>query len=113
MKKSKAMDMRFHWIRDRIRHQHMQVTGQEWENNLADFFTKAIPSHTHQARMKELMQIPIKDNNHFDNIRANRANAFRRKIEEMKLKQLCNGKGVLSLANVPKALKSKLKQAIK
>jgi hypothetical protein len=65
MKKSKAMDIRFHWIRDRIRQQHMQVIWQEGENNLADFFTKALPRHTHQARMKELMQIPIKYNNHF------------------------------------------------
>jgi hypothetical protein len=38
------------------------------------------------------MQIPIKDNNHFDNIRANRANAFRRKIESNKIKhKLFNG----------------------
>ncbi len=40
-KRSKAMDMRFHWIRDRIRQKHFHVEWKPGTTNLADFFTKA------------------------------------------------------------------------
>ena len=36
-KRSKAIDMRYHWIRD-------QVNQHKGETNLADFFTKAHPT---------------------------------------------------------------------
>jgi hypothetical protein len=87
MKKSKAMDMRFHWVRDRIKQEHIEVIWQEGANNLADFFTKAVPQKVHQERMKTLMKIPIQDNDHFINKRANRANAFKRKINDIKIKK--------------------------
>ena len=40
-KRSKAVDMRFHWIRDRVRQGHFTVNWQPGATNLADFFTKA------------------------------------------------------------------------
>ncbi len=42
---SKSIDMRFHWIRDRIRQGHFQVSWIKGATNLADFFTKALHAH--------------------------------------------------------------------
>ena len=43
LSKSKAMDMRFHWIRDRVKQGHFEVSWIAGEENIADFFTKALP----------------------------------------------------------------------
>jgi hypothetical protein len=43
-KRSQAMDMRFHWIRDRIRQGHFRVYWKPGTDNLADFFTKTTQS---------------------------------------------------------------------
>jgi hypothetical protein len=43
-RKSKAMDMRWHWIRDRVRQHHFQVQWQPGHRNLADLFTKDHPT---------------------------------------------------------------------
>jgi hypothetical protein len=48
-KRSKAIDMRYHWVRDRIRNGQFVVTWIKGADNLADFFTKALPVHRHQA----------------------------------------------------------------
>ena len=42
-KRSRSMDMRFHWIRDRIRQQHLALYWRKGVDNLADFFTKNHP----------------------------------------------------------------------
>ena len=60
IKRSKAIDLRFHWIRDRIRQGQFDVTWAPGRVNLADFFTKALPVHIHQARMHQLVQVPPK-----------------------------------------------------
>jgi len=52
-KRSKAVDMRFHWIRDRIRQGHFHVEWQPGSTNLADFFTKA-HSCKHHAAVRHL-----------------------------------------------------------
>jgi hypothetical protein len=59
IKRSKSIDMRFHWIRDRISQGHFTVTWAEGANNRADFFTKALPGHVHQARMITLVSTPV------------------------------------------------------
>ncbi len=46
-KRSKAMDMRYHWIRDRVQQGHFSVSYKIGEENIADFFTKALPVHKH------------------------------------------------------------------
>jgi hypothetical protein len=46
--KSKAMDMRFHWIRDRIKQGQFRVLWAPGKSNIADFFTKALPVYEHQ-----------------------------------------------------------------
>ena len=44
MGKSKAMDMRFHWIRDRVKQDLFKVTYIKSEDNVADMFTKFLPA---------------------------------------------------------------------
>ena len=48
-KRSKAMDMRFYWIRDRVRQGQFKVLWQKGEANLADYFTKHHPPSHHKA----------------------------------------------------------------
>jgi hypothetical protein len=43
-RRSKSMDMRFHWIRDRVRQGHFHVTWRPGNVNLADLFTKDHPT---------------------------------------------------------------------
>jgi len=58
MKRSKAMDMRFHWIRDRVRKGEFVVSWIKGSDNLADFFTKPLPIHQHQKFKKILVHSP-------------------------------------------------------
>ena len=58
IKRTKSIDMRFHWVRDRIRQGHFQVQWRKGAHNLADFFTKALPVHKHQELMPFLVQVP-------------------------------------------------------
>ena len=58
IKRSKSIDMRFHWIRDRIRQGHFVVVWAPGADNRADFFTKALPTHAHQAHMPSLVVTP-------------------------------------------------------
>ena len=58
IKRSKSIDMRFHWVRDRIRQGQLKVKWQKGATNLADFFTKALPVHEHQEIMHKLVHVP-------------------------------------------------------
>jgi hypothetical protein len=49
IRKSKAIDMRFHWIRDRVAQGQFVVTWQPGGSNLADYFTKTHPAHHYVA----------------------------------------------------------------
>lgn len=49
LKRLKAIDMRFHWVRDRVRMGHFLVTWKPGDVNLADFFTKPLPVYKHVA----------------------------------------------------------------
>lgn len=77
LRRSKAIDVRFHWIRDRIKQEQFRVLWRKGANNLADFFTKALPVHAHQALMPFLVRTPVDPNNAFHNKRAQRANTWR------------------------------------
>ena len=50
-KRSKTIDMRYHWIRDQVKINNFSVTWKPGVDNLADFFTKAHPVHHHLAIM--------------------------------------------------------------
>ena len=58
LKRSKSIDMRFHWVRDRVRQGQFTVEWQAGANNLADFFTKALSVGKHQEMMRLLVRIP-------------------------------------------------------
>jgi hypothetical protein len=51
-RRSKAVDMRYHWIRDRIRQGQFNVNWQPGTANLADFFTKLHPPKYHREIRK-------------------------------------------------------------
>ncbi len=46
-KRSKAVDMRFHWIRDRVRQNQFIIAYIPTQQNLADYFTKNLPKESH------------------------------------------------------------------
>ena len=50
-KRSKAMDMRFHWIKDRVRQGQFRVHWAPGEENLADYPTKHHPP-SHHIKMR-------------------------------------------------------------
>ena len=65
IKRSKSIDMRFHWIRDRINQGHFIVQWIKGTSNLADFFTKALPVHLHQSMMPKFVYIPPRSMAHY------------------------------------------------
>jgi hypothetical protein len=50
-RKSKAMDMRFYWVQDRVRQQQFIVYWRQGSNNLGDYFTKHHPA-AHHCKMR-------------------------------------------------------------
>jgi hypothetical protein len=48
-KRSKAFDMRFHWIKDRVKQHHFIIKWSPGKTNLADLFTKALSAKSHFA----------------------------------------------------------------
>jgi hypothetical protein len=52
---SKAIDGRFHWVRDRIRQGQFNVQWRKGEYNLADYFTKSLPFKAHIAMVPLLV----------------------------------------------------------
>ena len=48
-KRSKAMDMRFYWLKDRAQQNQFHIHWKKGETNLADYPTKHHPSAHHQA----------------------------------------------------------------
>eukprot|EP01034_Spumella_vulgaris_P028684 gene28684-35585_t len=56
-RRSKAIDMRYHWIRDRVSQKHFNVSWRPGKTNLADFFTKSHPA-SHHREMRSLYVKP-------------------------------------------------------
>jgi hypothetical protein len=50
-RRTKAIDMRYHWTRHQIRDKKLIIKWIQASDNLADFFTKALPTHLHLAFM--------------------------------------------------------------
>jgi hypothetical protein len=61
---SKSLDMRFHWLRDRIDQGQFCVVFVRGTKNLAEIFTKALPV----ARHKVLVPFFTVDDNTLDSI---------------------------------------------
>ena len=62
IKRAKSIDMRFHWIRDRVRQGQFTVHWRKGAHNLADYFTKPLPVHQHLAVIPLLVRAPLRDN---------------------------------------------------
>jgi hypothetical protein len=79
---SKSIDLRFHWIRDRVKQgqftiPQFKVNFIKGINNLADFFTKSLPEIKFKEMMHQIVQIPFISPDHFQNKKANRANKYK------------------------------------
>jgi hypothetical protein len=48
-KRSKAMDMRFYWVQDRVDQNRLRVTWEKGESNRGDYYTKHHPPNHHRA----------------------------------------------------------------
>ncbi|KAI2498397.1 Reverse transcriptase (RNA-dependent DNA polymerase) [Fragilaria crotonensis] len=66
-KRSKAVDMRFYWIRDRVRQGQFQIYWRKGNTNRADYFSKHHPASHHQAiRSTYLYSATNPTKNYFD-----------------------------------------------
>jgi hypothetical protein len=56
-KRSKAMDMRFYWLRDRVRQGQFHVYWKAGAGNKADYFTKHHPTSHHRTMRPTYLQV--------------------------------------------------------
>ena len=57
-KRSKAIDMRFYWIRDRVRQGQFVVYWRRGETNRADYFSKHHPPEHHRTMRGTYLHVP-------------------------------------------------------
>jgi hypothetical protein len=60
-KRSKAIDMRYHWIRDQVKQKTYNITWEAGAGNLADYFTKAHPVHHFTNMRNTYVSTPTPD----------------------------------------------------
>ncbi len=58
-RRSKAMDMRFYWIRCRSKQNQFRIHWKPGQSNHADYFTKHHAASHHQAMRPRYLHIPI------------------------------------------------------
>jgi hypothetical protein len=64
-KRTKALDMRFHWLRDHEQRQQFRIYWRPGGANLADYWTKHhAPAHHAKIRAEFLMKVNIQDARH-------------------------------------------------
>ena len=54
-KRSKTMDMEFHWVQDRVRQNQFLVYWALGYTNLADYFSKHHPAHQHKKMRRQYL----------------------------------------------------------
>ena len=54
-KRTKAMDMRFHWLRDRENRNQFKIYWRPGKTNLADYWTKHHPAKHHSGIRKQFL----------------------------------------------------------
>jgi hypothetical protein len=57
-KRTKSIDMQYHWLRDRVQMQEFVVIWRKGMYNLADFFTKPLSVKDHQVIMHLFARVP-------------------------------------------------------
>jgi hypothetical protein len=71
-KRSKAIDMRFYWIRDRVRQKQFHIYWQKGILNKADYFTKHHPPSHHKAIRSSYLHDPAdRSKNYFECLQDN------------------------------------------
>jgi hypothetical protein len=71
-RRSKAMDMRFYWVRDRVNQGQFLVHWRKGADNLADYFTKHhSPAHHRLMRSRYLLELHKPGSNIVDGQRKN------------------------------------------
>ena len=58
-KRSKSIDLRFHWVRDRVRQGQFNIMWRKGMDNVADFFTKAQPVYRHKEFEQLFLHRPL------------------------------------------------------
>jgi hypothetical protein len=58
LKRTKSIDMRFHWVRDRVRQLQLKPMYIQSKSNAADFYTKFLLVQDHLAIMPYLVVTP-------------------------------------------------------
>jgi hypothetical protein len=58
IKRSRTINTKFHWIRERVQAGQFQVCWIEGENNVADAFTKPLPKVRYLKFQKKLVSFP-------------------------------------------------------
>ena len=61
-KRSKSIDLRIHWMRDRVRQGQFNIIWKKGITNVADFFTKPQPAYKHKEFMRLFMRVPTPKN---------------------------------------------------
>jgi len=59
-KRTKAMDMRYHWLRDREAQGQFRIYWRPGKTNLADYFTKHHPP-SHHVNVRSIFLTKVKD----------------------------------------------------
>jgi Reverse transcriptase (RNA-dependent DNA polymerase) len=68
-RRSKAIDMRFYWVRDRVRQGQFKIQWEKGSLNQADYFTKHHPPSHHQAIRSAYLHEPAATRNFFEILR--------------------------------------------
>ena len=84
-KLSKSIDLRFHWIRDRVRQGQFIVMWKKGLYNVADFFTKAQPVHKHKDFENMFLRTPLLPTNTTLTKQTDRSLAWKRREPVPKL----------------------------
>ena len=58
LSKSKSIDLRFYWIKDRVQQGQFKVKWVKGEFNPADYFTKPLPAEAHTKWVRVLAHVP-------------------------------------------------------
>ena len=85
IRRTKTIDLRYHWVRDRVRQGHFTVHWLPGANILADLFTKALPVHSHQSLMPKIVHVPPAALEHYTSSKARRGNARRIDLSDLSL----------------------------
>ena len=78
-KRTKSIDMQYHWLRDRVQLQQFIVLWRKGMYNLADFFTKPLSVKDHQSVMHLLVRVPSTSPTRFPR-RALRTSSWRSRL---------------------------------